>query len=60
MDKLESMNRSELLRLVKELTTIRIEDDDGELLEEIKYPESKFVIQTAVKSLFRRMKRSTP
>ena len=55
MSKLETMSRDELLRLVQEITTIKIEDDEGQLLEEIVYPESKTIIQTAVRAMFKRM-----
>jgi len=46
--------REELVEMIDHVTTIRIEDEDGELVEEIKYPESKFLTELAIKSMFRR------
>ena len=52
MNKLQDMTHEELLQVVQEITTIKVEDDNGELLEEINYPESKQIIQTAVRAMF--------
>tara|TARA_R100000329_G_scaffold151248_1_gene146594 strand:- start:587 stop:760 length:174 start_codon:yes stop_codon:yes gene_type:complete len=54
MSKLQDMTHEELLQVVQEITTIKVEDDNGELLEEINYPESKQIIQTAVRAMFTR------
>ena len=54
MNKLQDMTHEELLQVVQEITTIKVEDDNGELLEEINYPESKQIIQTAVRAMFTR------
>ena len=54
MNKLQDMTHEELLQVVQEITTIKVEDDNGALLEEINYPESKQIIQTAVRAMFTR------
>ena len=54
MTKLQDMTHEELLQVVQEITTIKVKDDNGELLEEINYPESKQIIQTAVRAMFTR------
>ena len=54
MNKLQDMTHEELLQVVQEITTIKVEDDNGELLEEINYPEPKQIIQTAVRAMFTR------